>query len=515
MTNFDLSLKVFDFLKQAEVKTIVVCAGARNAPLILALEKENFEIVQFFEERSAAFFALGRMKSSGHPVAVMTTSGTAVAELLPAAVEATYQSLPLVLVTADRPKSFRGSGAPQAIEQVRIFSDYVEKTYDLDAQTESFDFEWSFQRPIHLNICFDEPLMDKASLAVQPAVHLQRLTGKQAIESVPVLKNPLVILGELDGISAAQVKKFLLKAKAPVYAETLSQLATDIDLSSWLIQSSDLIVKKGFQQKMFDSVIRIGGVPTLRFWRDLESEFSAVPVYNFSNRPFSGLARKSFLLSVEQLSELKTETQTDSLSAIKKVDAVLEKQKQSLLEKFPMSEPSCVQKFSKIVLSNPIYLGNSLPIRHWDSFSVNSSSVSYGNRGANGIDGQISTYLGWSEAFSQSYCFVGDLTALYDLAALGLTPQLKKNRRDIVVLNNFGGQIFQRVLKNKIFINEHQIQFRNWALMWGWDYLLVQSFSDFNQLSYQLKTNTIVEIQPDPEQTKKFWDEWDLLCQKI
>src|SRR3989344_693333 len=98
MTNFDLSLIVFSVLKQAGVQNVVVCAGARNAPLVLALQEQNFKIFNYFEERSAAFFALGLIKSTKRPAAVLTTSGTAAAELLPAAIEATYQGLPLILV---------------------------------------------------------------------------------------------------------------------------------------------------------------------------------------------------------------------------------------------------------------------------------------------------------------------------------------------------------------------------------------------------------------------------------
>lgn len=118
MTNTDLSRMVFSVLKQAGADTLIVCAGARNAPLVLNLPIESgFKIYQFFEERSAAFFALGLIRASAKPVAILTTSGTAAAELLPAVIEAHYQGLPMILVTADRPKAYRGTGAPQTIQQ--------------------------------------------------------------------------------------------------------------------------------------------------------------------------------------------------------------------------------------------------------------------------------------------------------------------------------------------------------------------------------------------------------------
>lgn len=517
MTNFDLSQKVFEFLKLAEVQTVVVCAGARNAPLVMALNHTSFKVVQFFEERSAAFFALGLTKSSGKPVAVFTTSGTAVAELLPAAVEATYQSLPLIFVTADRPKSYRGSGAPQTIEQVKIFSDYVESVYDLDVNEKDFSFSWSKARPIQLNVCFDEPLIDKASgLATEKVKLANKESNLTQLSAGLKAGKAFAIIGELNSEELPFVKSYLIKTGVYFYAEALSQLANDPELKSQAIVASDLLVKTAFKENIFSSILRIGGVPTLRFWRDLETEFSKIPVFNFSSRMFSGLARESKSFDLHSLTfAVVDQVDLNDISNIKSQDNELQKSKMALLEKYPMSEPSCVHHFSKQVGSSPIYIGNSLPIRHWDAFTSGQQQALYGNRGANGIDGQVSTYLGWSEAFQDSFCFVGDLTALYDLAALGLTPQLNAFKRHIVILNNFGGQIFQRVLKNKIFINEHKIQFQHWAQMWGWDYLLVKSIKDFQQISKVDSSFTVIEIQPDADQTKLFWDEWDLLCQNM
>jgi len=142
-----------DFLKAAViagVREFVVCGGARNAVLLEVLSKMEaagkVRVWSHFEERSAGFFALGRTMVSGEPCAVVVTSGTAVAELLPATVEAFYQVRPLVLITADRPEAFRGSGAPQAIEQEGIFSDYAMK--DLS--------QWQGKGPLHLNVPLDE-----------------------------------------------------------------------------------------------------------------------------------------------------------------------------------------------------------------------------------------------------------------------------------------------------------------------------------------------------------------------
>jgi 2-succinyl-5-enolpyruvyl-6-hydroxy-3-cyclohexene-1-carboxylate synthase len=160
MTNMSVAQSVLDRLRSFGVREIVVCAGARNAPFVDLLSRDSgFKVYSFFEERSASFFALGRMQSERAAVAIVTTSGTAAAELLPAAIEADYQRLPLVLVTADRPRRYRGSGAPQTIVQTGLYSHYVEWSCDLEREPAP-DFKVSGTRPVHFNVCFDEPLLD-------------------------------------------------------------------------------------------------------------------------------------------------------------------------------------------------------------------------------------------------------------------------------------------------------------------------------------------------------------------
>lgn len=515
MTNFDLAENIFELLRQSSVETIVVCAGARNAPLVMALVKTNFRIIPFYEERSAAFFALGLIKNSGRPVAVLITSGTAVAEILPAAIEATYQGLPLIIVSADRPKAYRQSGAPQSIEQIGIFSKYCEVVYDLDVYSKNFDFEWSFRNPIHLNVCFDEPLLDQPSKG-EPKQNVTIKKKNVNLNSAGKkfdIENPFIIVSEVPPSEHTRVKDFLMRWETPFYAEPLSHMNLEAELDPFLIQSEALL-KKLFSEKKFNSLIRIGGVPTLRFWRDLESDFKNFPVFNFSDLSYTGLARPSEICSYKQLSEISIRCADGLVEDLKRRDEKFQKLKDQLLLKYPMSEPTCVLHLSLATKATPIYLGNSLPIRHWDAFAKNQSTQIFANRGANGIDGQISTYLGWSEKFDSSVCLIGDLTALYDLSSLGLSPQLRKSKRQIVVLNNFGGQIFQRIFKNDLFINSHKIEFQHWAKMWNWHYQIIQKPADFIKL-HNADLSTIVEIQPDPQQTKQFWDEWDIACQKI
>jgi len=140
MTNIAKARAVIEEARLAGVREMCVCSGSRNAPLLAVLSRSELKLWTFVDERSAAFFAIGRMKLTGQPVAVVTTSGTAAAELLPALVEAHYSGLPLFVITADRPARFRGTGAPQSIEQVNLFGVYGTR---------------------HINVEFDEPLIDE------------------------------------------------------------------------------------------------------------------------------------------------------------------------------------------------------------------------------------------------------------------------------------------------------------------------------------------------------------------
>ena len=147
MSNVAAARAIIERVRGLGVVDFCICGGSRNAPLIAALGSGY----TFVDERSAAFFALGGAKRDGKPVAVITTSGTAAAELLPAAIEAFYSGVPLILITADRPARFRGTAAPQSIEQVGLFGVYA--TTDID--------HWNRRAPLHINVEFDEPLIDE------------------------------------------------------------------------------------------------------------------------------------------------------------------------------------------------------------------------------------------------------------------------------------------------------------------------------------------------------------------
>ncbi|HEY0143779.1 MAG TPA: thiamine pyrophosphate-binding protein, partial [Thermoanaerobaculia bacterium] len=491
MGNVDLARRLIGGIRRAGAREFCVCAGSRNSPLLYQLGSSDARLFSFFDERSAAFFALGRAKLHGDPVCVVTTSGTAVAELLPAAIEAYYSGVPLILLTADRPARYRGTGAPQSIEQVGIFGIYAETSLET----------WSRTKALHLNVEFDEPLIDDSPVILSeatdplptsavPGVSL-RGEGVLRFAQDDRGRRPLVLIGGLAAKHRERVKQFALALNAPVYAEPLSGLREDADLP--LVRNERMLARGGF-----GSVIRIGNVPTLRFWRDLET--SALPIVHYSDLPFTGLTRGE-LHPLEALPEV---TARDRDEAFFAEDREQSARFEALLAEEPRSELAMFRALSEELPHGArVYLGNSLPIREWDLAATrdNRGFAYEANRGANGIDGQLSTFFGQCEAGRENVCVAGDLTALYDLNAPWVVSQLEDVAWRIVIVNNGGGRIFSRVaslrsmdaaMRERIIENSHAVRFADWAAMWN----IVEH---------------VTELLPDAESSRRLWQKYDEL----
>lgn len=519
MTNMALAKNVIEKLLEAGVKEFCLCAGARNSPFVVLFdENKDLKAYHFVNENSAAFFAIGRMASTRLPVAVITTSGTAVAEMLPAAIEATYSSLPLILVTADRPKYYRGSGAPQSIEQVGIFSYYIEASFDLDRENTHLSLKnLSWRKPLHLNVCFAEPLMDSAVPRVQFPEKIDRQKFPEAIpldmiEEVQTFVNdhkPLVAVSTLPEKYRDNVCQFLTQLQAPIYVEAISGLRSRPDLKDLMLVSGERMVKKLMSDGVCNAFLRIGGVPTLRFWRDLEDKWPGLPVLSIGYNHYLGLGREAkHFDSLNELVQVEIKEAKPLSKASRDFDHSQRKHLENLFEKYPRSETALIHQLSKKLGSCCVYLGNSLPIREWDlssDWQIQPERVS-GSRGANGIDGQISNFLGWARANKENWCIVGDLTALYDLASLWITEQLDPSKLRILIVNNHGGQIFKKMFQREIFLNTHKLDFSGWAKMWNWSY---QQWNEVPQNMPILSDYQIIELNVDNDQTQAFWYEWE------
>jgi len=497
-------------LARLGVSEVCVAAGARNAPLITALlASDGIKLWSFFEERSAAFFALGRLMVDRTPVAVLTTSGTAAAELLPAVIEAYYQGLPLVLVTADRPRRYRGSGAPQAIEQKDLFGPYVSTCIDVE---EGLSISWPTRmtdKPLHINVCLDEPLdVDQHGIDFLKH-HPQKPVKPGKPPAFMVSGEPTVIVAcGLHPYEAREIAPMLEEMGLPVIAEATSNLWGSFPDSPKLAKVLLPASEATFQALDIHQVIRIGGVPSSRWWRDLETR-PDIWVTNISRLPFAGLARKK---NVQTLPWNALET----VAAMSLMPSTFERTMPALkkhLEAHPLSEPSWMRLLtSRLEAHDRVFIGNSLPIREMNlALTAPADGVHfYANRGANGIDGIVSTWLGVSASSRSSWLIVGDLSAMYDLAAPWIMPQLPQGNRRLVIINNHGGKIFSRVKSLRalpsearhVIENHHRVTFEPWARMWGLSYVLATDPSHLEDLP---DGAVMIEVIPDADQTEAFY----------
>lgn len=502
---------------QAGVGEYVVCAGARNAALLEALARAekagHARVWRHFEERSAGFFALGRTMETGAPCAVITTSGTAAAELLPAIVEAHYQARPLIAITADRPAEFRGTGAPQSIVQPGIFGEH--------AWQGNFS-DWDGKRPLHINAEFEEAFEldaeDFSTVKVGEFVPVKDrldVAGLARWLRAEHYKGIVVMVGGLEPDEREEVFHFCSDLGVPVVAEATSGLREALEGLS--IHDADRVLKSSPPGK----ILRLGEVPSGRFWRDLET-MPAVSVWSVCRNGLPGLARES------QVTRGPLDRVLPALGDIEFADDALDylpgasgraTRINEILEVYPDSEPALLRTLSLYAsVGGGVFLGNSMPIREWNLFAQWARPVPSvrANRGANGIDGQISTWLGWSADVSETWAIVGDLTALYDLAAPFVLDQIQCEGRVLCVINNGGGKIFERLPRLQSMspraaewmTNPQNADLAGLATLWGMDHVRVRTVDDFDQFQSGEKT-VLLEIIPDEAQTTAFWAAWD------
>ncbi len=271
-------------------------------------------------------------------------------------------------------------------------------------------------------------------------------------------------------------------------------------------------MQRGVETRAFDSVIRVGDVPSFRVWRDLDLALTQ-PVLSISRKPWRGLTRGvhvqvvagECLLPAGMASALEGRSDRgESPAVIRRLfewDGRVSAATDQLLAAHPRSEPALVRRLSETIPAGSfVYLGNSLPIREWNQFAtVEDRGFTFGeNRGANGIDGQVASFLGWARPGVENWAVVGDLTALYDLSSLWALRHLDGIRVRVVVINNGGGRIFKGMFRNERFQNRHATAFDAWAAMWGAEYRADLDARDLGPAA-------VIEVRPDEAQTDAFW----------
>lgn len=494
------------------VSTFVLCPGGRNAALVdsistLVAADSKLKAVYFPEERSAAFFALGRARRDHAPVAVCVTSGTAAGELLPAMMEAHHSQIPLIALTADRPRRYRGSGAPKSTDQPGIFSHFA-KSLDIVCDDGDLDtvaiqaLSLPIRGPLHINVCLEDPVRGPNQSPWSPALSLEEFcqTCRRPVAFVSGWNEPIppVATSVLNGLPVLSE------------AEIGSNLGFEIQCQESLFKRLD---ECGY---LVDSVLRIGSVPLTSLWRDLDETHPQLPVLNLTDAGYSGLGRPSTTLPMAELTKVRFEILDPIPESFVTQDQELQAEKLALLRQLPMSEPGIVAQLTS--LPSPaatVYLGNSLPIREW-SF-VGGNRRAFGNRGLNGIDGQLSTFLGLI-GNEEAWAVLGDLTALYDLA--GFWPTLKQTYPspvNLCIVNNGGGKIFDRMFSNQDFQNQHGLKFECISQFWNIPYIKIDKCCDWAEVKRfcRIPGVKLLEFVPDADQTSRFAAAWQSALKRI
>lgn len=461
------------------LEKIFFCTGARNHDLLKAFD--SYEIKFEYDERMASFKALGLTKVSSSPVAVCTTSGTAVAQCVPAMLEAYYSENPLVLISGDRPKKLHGTGSPQTIEHEALTRSCRRTYIEIDLSELPHLELKDVQYPVHINVLVDDTVAHPMELKFHESL--------SAFETfLSKYKKPLFIFSHEKDSLRPLVEKFAEK-KLSFYAETLSGAR---DLS--FIKTEKKLIEL-FQAGFFDAVVRIGHTPLTKIWRLLEKKH--LPVFHFDSRNLPALSYGEVLpLSGNDL--CKSE---EFWSLINKVlpypvadetTWVLD----DLISKYPDSEISWFKKINERIPQDAIvYLGNSLVVRFFELTQTKRFTV-HGNRGVNGIDGQLATAIGLAGGTdSNVFCILGDVTTFYDLSSMREMP----SNLHLIIMNNKGGRIFDMLNLDKRIVLEHENNFKH--ISEGLRLTYSNDLCDFGKVQ-------VLELFPDRTESDKMLKEW-------
>jgi 2-succinyl-5-enolpyruvyl-6-hydroxy-3-cyclohexene-1-carboxylate synthase len=427
---------------EAGVKDVVISPGSRNAPLSIAFyqasKKGLINLHVRIDERTAAFFALGIAKASGLPVPILCTSGTAVANYHPAVLEASHTNQPLLVLTADRPASLRKTGANQTNEQARIFGKAVR--YFADISGTAYPMELPFNAlhsgPVHLNIQFDEPLIDEtdeswlANISIKsPHVFTRKGAGTFYTKST---RGVLVIGHDRAGFSVSDVNTFAQSLGWPIVAED------PLSMNEAISHASVFLTSKTISEDLApDTVVVIGRTTLSRPINALIARARKVIVIDpriatvDSDR---GASQKFTQLPAVEVnpvdSEYAEKWKKYSQRAEKLVSDISTWSEQLVAREIAATIPD----------GTALFISSSRPIRDIEGFARARRGIeTFANRGLAGIDGNISTALGIASQRPATIAVLGDLSFLHDLTGL---IQKESINLKIIVINNDGGGIF-------------------------------------------------------------------------
>lgn len=466
-------------LMMADVKTVVISPGSRSTPLAYAFAStKGLDVYMQVDERSAAYFALGLAKASGNPVVLLCTSGTAASNYHPAITEAYYARIPLIVITADRPHELREVGAPQAIDQIRMYGKHVKYSVDFPLAENNPDIEDFIDRhisralsvattaprgPVHLNVPFREPLLIDFDRETPKMTFKKRFksvdsldasTAQQISQLLVTSEKGFIIAGEMPiGFDKAAFWNFAKALEWPVLCDPLSNLRTEVpeQCIALCIDHYDALLKSdAFKEKVVpDTVIRFGAQPVAK----------PLSLYLKKVRPATVIAVDESPEFRDSLGVVTHHIQTSSETVMK---IIVDKPKTSYTELWTMANEAAsaiTNKYEGVAGDEGIFAktlfehlptesdlvsGSSMPIRDVDTFfrKTDKDITIFANRGTNGIDGVVSTAFGIQAARKRpTWLLIGDLSFLHDVNGLIVT-RFHEADLTIVIINNDGGGIF-------------------------------------------------------------------------
>jgi 2-succinyl-5-enolpyruvyl-6-hydroxy-3-cyclohexene-1-carboxylate synthase len=522
--------------------------GSRNTPLVLSIAREpRLQSWSHVDERAAGFFALGAAKASGRPVAVTCTSGTAAANLFPAVIEAHEAGVPLIVLTADRPPEHRDIGAGQTIDQIKLYGGAVKWFFELGIPEASAQgLRWvralacraywtaldGRPGPVHINVPLREPLILDEPLPDtepggggrpdgQPWLRQERGTPATpaAVPRRHEFSKTVFIAGGLgaDPSLGARLAAFAARARIPLLADPLSGARS----GPAAIAHFDLILRDPATAARLEPnvVCQIGELPTskpLRRW--LEGLENAQYVHFVSDErwhdPVSRVSQRIVgaldgLLDRVERDEVISDD-SDWLDQWSQADSAVAHAIAEPLMPAGLSEPAVITALAQFLPSSAtLFVGASMPIRDVEEFFpvLNDPPRVLANRGANGIDGTVSSAFGARAASDGEVVLVlGDVTLAHDLGGL-LAARRTGIKLTIVLLNNDGGGIFNFLaVSNEGEAFEHHIatptdlNFALAAELYGFGHAQADTIDDFaDALMGALAgtTSTIIEVRTD------------------
>ena len=447
---------LFDEWIATGLRDVVICPGSRSTPLALAASaRKELTLHVRIDERSAGFFAIGRALATKQPVAIIVTSGTAAAELHACVAEADQAFVPLLVLTADRPPELHGVGAPQTINQHKLFGDMVRDFIEPGVASEEKVSSWRATAhaaitssrgvnsgPVHMNLAFVEPLVaDPLELPPHTTIDEVATTPSKS-ESISQQKVLCVV-----GAGGAE---FVPQLKQQGWV-----VISDVTMQDTLSYFDPLLRSQQFVEKAKpDLVLRVGGIPSSKVLAEVLRNWN-VPVWSVGMRfvadPDRLVSKHLGACPIAEKSSDAAYLQLWSEASNRVGDWLRISETPSAL----LSEPLVARRVVHHANENNVALvvGSSMPVRDVEWWSEPRRVPTFSNRGVNGIDGVVSTVLGVASA-SKAIGYIGDVTMLHDVS--GLVDGTGDNETScvLVISDNRGGGIFNFLTQAQTLGNE-------------------------------------------------------------